>query len=245
MALNTIGKGVPIAKLGKETIYVSEKPLEDGMTVMPAKNGDHFQQIPNKKSERDVVMITAPSGSGKSHFCREYLKIYHKMYPDNKVYLFSSLEKDETLDPLTFIKRIKVKSPAFLTMDLKIEDFKNTCVLFDDCDCIRDKAILKQVYGIMNMVLETGRHEACTVLVTSHAATNGIQTRTILREAKSVVIFPKTMGARNLKYLLTDYFGLDKSELKRVKDAPGRWVSIFRTFPVVCMSQDEVFQLRP
>jgi hypothetical protein len=244
MSLNTLGKGVAIAKLGKEMIYVSEQPLEDGVRVMPAKNGDHFQQYPNKKSERDVVFITAPSGAGKSWWCRDYLKVYNKMYPKNKVYLFSSLEHDDTLDPLTFIKRIKIKSPQFLTLDLKVEDFKDTCVLFDDCDCIRDKAVLKQVYSIMNMVLETGRHENVTCLVTSHAATAGLQTKCILREAKSCVIFPKTAGARGLKYLLEGYFGLSKEEIERVKRAPGRWVSIFRTFPVVCMSQNEVFQLR-
>jgi hypothetical protein len=212
MSLNTIGKGVPIAMLGKLKVCVSETPLEDGVTVMPAKNGDKFQQIPNPKSERDVCYITAPSGAGKSWWCRNYLKVYHRLYPDNKVYLFSSLEHDETLDPLTWIKRIKIKSPTFLTTELKIEDFKDTCILFDDADCIRDKAVLKQTYSIMNMLLETGRHENVTVLVTSHAATAGLQTKCSLREARSCVVFPKTAGNRNLKYLLSDYWGLDKSK---------------------------------
>ena len=62
MSLNFFEEGKMIAKTGKKTIYVNDKPLEDGFSELKLKGDNKFQQIPDKNSERSILYITAPSG---------------------------------------------------------------------------------------------------------------------------------------------------------------------------------------
>lgn len=245
MALNTIGKGVAIARLGKQPIYVSEQPLEDGSPLLKAKNGDKFQQIPNKKQERSVLFVCAPSGAGKSYYCVQWLKEYRKLFPKNPVFVFSSLEDDETLDVLPYLKRIKIKDDKFLESDLNEKDFVDCCVVFDDIDAISNLKIKKKVYDYLTILLETGRHSRTSVICTSHASCAGHLTKSILREAHSVTVFPRTMGGKSLRYLLDNYFGMSKEEIAAIKKCSGRWATICKTFPMVVITEDEIREIVP
>ena len=54
-------------------------------------------------------------------------------------------------------------------------------------------------------------------MVTNHVATNGPDIKLILNEAQSITLFPSTVGARVLKYVLSDYLGMSRDEISRVK----------------------------
>jgi len=123
-----------------------------------------------------------------------------------------------------------------LTEDISAKDFKDSCVIFDDTDCLTDKRLRLKVQEILNSVLETGRHFNCEVVYTSHLATDGHQTKRILNECKSVVIFPSGLGGRSIKYLLDNYFGLDRDQIKRIKKLNSRWVQINKGFPMSVVS---------
>jgi len=241
MSLNFDEKGKPIVSYGKRIIYVNDKPIPDGFTEFDAKGDQQFQQIPDKNTERSILYITAPSGSGKSYYTREYISQYHKMYPKRDVFIFSSLEDDPTLDKLKYIKRIKIKQQPFLTTDLSAVDFKDALCVFDDCDCLTDKLIKKQVFNVLNSILETGRHFNISVVYTSHSACAGIETKKILNECHSITIFPKTAGNRILKYLLDSYFGFNKEEIANIKKIKTRWVTITKTFPQVIFTEDKIW----
>ena len=73
--------------------------------------------------------MAAASGSGKSYWTRKYIDQYHKAYPKHKVYIFSSLEEDPTLDALKYLKRIKIKDPEFLRTEFEIKDLKDCLVI--------------------------------------------------------------------------------------------------------------------
>lgn len=242
--LNIDEMGKAIAKIGKRTIYVNDKPVEDGFPSARAKNDDVCQQIPDKNTERSVLYITAPSGSGKSYYTKQYIEQYHKMYPKRDVFMFSSLDDDTTLDKLKYLKRIKIKDDKFLNAELSAEDFKDSLCIFDDCDVISNKVVHKKVFTILDNLLETGRHFAVSVIFTSHNATMGNATKRILNESHSITIFPKNAGGKMLKYLLDQYLGLDKDEIKRLKNLDGRWATIIKSYPMVVMSEKEIFQLR-
>jgi hypothetical protein len=92
-------------------------------------------------------------------------------------------------------------------------------------------------------VLETGRHFNTEVVYTSHLACNGKDTRRILNECKSVTIFPSGLGGKSIKYLLDNYFGLDKEQIKKIKKLNSRWVTIQKGFPMLVMSDKECFVL--
>jgi hypothetical protein len=166
------------------------------------------------------------------------------MYPKREVYMFSSLDDDPTLDKLKYMKRIKIKTPEFLTTEINAGDFKDTLVIFDDCDVLSVKPIKLKVFRILNEILETGRHFNTSVVFTSHNATMGNETKRILNECHSITIFPKNMGGKTSKYLLDQYLGLDKTEIAKLKTLTGRWTTIVKSYPMVVLSEKEAFVLR-
>ena len=92
--------------------------------------------------------------------------------------------------------------------------------------------------------MQTARHSNTTVIVTSHLPTNGLETKIILAEAKSITIFPSTLGSRSIKYLLDNYLGLDRNEIKFIKKLKTRWFTIFRTSPLIGMSESGIYCIK-
>lgn len=203
----------------------------------------HFQNIPNKKTERSIRYVTGASGSGKSYWTKMYTEEYHRMYPKRDVYIISSLSDDTTLDKLKYLKRLRIHEPEFLMEPITAEDFKDSLVIFDDTDCLVNKNLKNKIDGILNSVLETGRHFNVEVIYTSHLACNGKDTRRILNECKSVTIFPSGLGGKSMKYLLDNYFGLDKDQIKKIKKLQSRWVTIQKGFPMSVISDKECYIL--
>lgn len=207
---------------------------------------EEIQIVPNKKTERSILYITGSSGSGKSYYTREYIKQYHLSYPKHPIYLFSSLSDDTTLDSIKYLKRIKLDD-KFLNTDFTIEDFANTLIIFDDTDVISNKYMKMKLQDIMNIILETGRHTKTSFIYTSHIANKGNDTKTILNETHSITIFPNTAGARTIKYLLEGLFGLDKHQIKKIKQlgtTKSRWITITKTYPLIVLHQKGAYTLR-
>lgn len=233
---------VPIATFGKKIVGVVDNPLvHNGTIKLETTEKDPFRQAINKDTERQILYITAPSGSGKSYYTRQFIEDYHKAYPKRNVFVFSSLNECATLDKLKYLKRIKIKEAKFLGMDLTAEDFKESLCIFDDTDCITNKLIKLKVFSLLNSILETGRHFKVSCVFTSHNANAGLDTKRILNEAHSITIFPKNMGNRSLKYLLDNYLGFDKDEVKRLKKCSGRWITILKSYPMVFFDNTEMF----
>ena len=244
MSLNFENIGTPIAYIGngkkskiKQILSVAEnkKDIKHPFNEFTLKENEQFLPIPDPSKERSVIYITGQSGSGKSYFTAEWCKRYKQMYPNNNIYLLSSLEEDSSIDKIKDLYRIKL--PEFMEDDWKVEDFKDSVLILDDTDAITDKAIKKKIEILVNAVLQTGRHYNCTCLFTSHLATCGKETKMILAECHSVVLFPKNMGNRSLKYILESYFGLDTKEIKKLKGLEGRWVQIIRSYPKAVLSE--------
>jgi hypothetical protein len=228
----------------KKYLMLSDKPIHDGVPSFTCKGEDTIQQTYDKQTERMINYITAPSGAGKSYYTRELIKQYHKLYPKRDVFVFSSLSECATLDKLKYLKRIKIHEEEFLSHHFVIDDFKDTLCVFDDTDVIIQKGVKKKVYECLNLILQTGRHTNTSCIYTSHLATQGLDTKIILAEAHSVTVFPKNMGGKTSKYLLDQYLGFDKDEIKRLKGIKGRWATICKSYPMVVLTETEAFLLR-
>lgn len=202
---------------------------------------EHFQQIPNKNTERNILYVTGSSGSGKSYYTSQYIKEYKKMYPKREIYLFSSVGDDAQIDKLK-VKRIKLNNDL-LSETLTAMDFKDCLVIFDDTDAITNKPLKNKVNQILDSILQTGRHYNVSCILTFHTATGGRDTKMILNEAHSITIFPHNIGGRSSKYLLDGYLGLDKHEINDIKKNPSRWVSILKTYPKIVLSDKMVYTL--
>jgi hypothetical protein len=244
--LSKIGK--PIAQIDggkndKKIISIAEdkdKNAEDVKTFSSIHIPDgKLQQVPNTNIERDVLYITGKSGSGKSYYASQYLKQYKKAHPKNEIYLFSSVNDDKALDKMK-VKRIKL-SPEL--EGLELSEFNDSCCIFDDCDVIKDARTREAVYKILDLMLETGRHHKITVIMTNHLATDKKNTKRILNEAHTITVFPQGTAGRGLKYLLMEYLGLDKNQIKLLKNSKSRWITIFNSYPMIAMTETDIIPL--
>lgn len=259
MALNFEAVGQPICIIAnrdddkKKTrhsnpiVCVSEiktglaRPFEE--LSLKDREDQFFQLIPNPETERQILYITGSSGSGKSYFTKKYCREFARIFPKRPIILISSVDKDESVDDIKNLKRLKLKSKEFLEEDFAIDDFKDTLVIFDDTDCITDKKLRIKVNGILGMILETGRHTNTYCIYTSHLATAGNDTKRILNESHSITFFPRTMGGRMMKYLCEGYLGLDKKEIDHLKKITSRSITVMKTYPKVVVGDKDVFLL--
>ena len=200
-----------------------------------------LQLIPDFKKNR-CYYITGSSGSGKSWFIYNALKKWkeQKGNKNKPIYLFSSLEEDESLDKL---KPLRIKlDESLLTDPIEAQDFdEGSVAIFDDIDVIKNKKIREEVYDIMNQLLQIGRHNKVGVLMTSHNATDGRQTKIALSESAYVVYFP--LGGMRMNYLLTEYLNLSKQDIKWATKQKSRWMVVYKNYGRFMMGEKQLRSL--
>lgn len=222
----------------KKVIKIDENQTEDIIDNIKIDKG-YLQQLPNINKERDILYITGPSGSGKSTYAKNYLKIYKKIYPNNPIFLFSEITKDESLDELK-PKRVKLTKEALVDDPITHEDLQNSICIFDDVDNITDKDVKFAVYNILGKILENGRHTSTSCICTNHLPSNGSYTRKILNECSTITYFPNSGSNGKIKKFLEDYIGLNKKDFEYNKKTKSRWITIFKNYPNICMSEKEI-----
>lgn len=203
-----------------------------------------MQQLPysdiDKGNTRQILYISGASGSGKSYYTSDYMKEYNIKYPKNPIYIISSLDKDKKIDSVKNTTRI-ILNEEFYNTPVKIDDFKNSLVVYDDTEMISNVLIQEKITNIKNLILTTGRHTNTSLIVTSHDTNAGRKTKLILLESHSITLFLITMGDKALKYLLETSFGFGRKQIEKIKNLDSRWVTIFRTSPISIMHEKGIF----
>lgn len=194
-----------------------------------------FEILPTcDPDKRCVYYIAGQSGSGKSFVAKTLANFYHKLFPDRGIYLVSKLEKDDTLDALPFIKRIKIQS---LIDDYpSIDEFKDTLTLWDDFDTLTGDA-KKVVHKLIEDLCIMGRHTNSSMAIMSHYLSNYKETRLILSEATHMVVYPMSTSPTALKRTLSTYVGVDDDDISRQRRYGSRWLMYKKGFPMFCLSQ--------
>lgn len=203
----------------------------------------HMEVAVNTNTERQIIYIAGASGSGKSFWARRYIEAYQKAYPKRDVFVFSALTEDSSIDKIKDLQRINL-TESILHDDLPSSEFADSLVLMDDIDSIQNSKIRKKVMDIQSDILQTGRHFNVSLILTNHLTTDGKATRLILAESHVITFFPSALPHRQLKYLLENYIGLDKEQITKVKNLPGRSVSYIKGFPRCLVSEKEVMILK-
>jgi hypothetical protein len=245
--------GSPIFKIirktgnGKESekiVYLDSNPesLQDSIKEIKLKTGERIQQTIDIDKERTILLVTGPSGSGKSYYSKHFIMEYKKIYPKRSIYLFSSLTSDPTIDSIKNLKRIKLDS-NFMQATFEISDFKNTLIIFDDCDCITNKNTRDKINSLQSLILETGRHTNTSVIITSHLATRGAESKRILNECHTITVFPQSAGGKSLNYLLNQYLGLSNSQILKIKKLPTRWITVVKSCPTTVFYEKGAYML--
>lgn len=208
--------------------------LEDGQFLMIPKNVEN---------QRESLLVTGPSGAGKTVFASNYIYNYHDLYPDNPVYIFSKKKEDDAFDRFDFITRIELDDTFIRDVgdEWDSNDFSNSLCVFDDIENVKDQEVKKQVYKLKDDILETGRQPGVYVILCNHQCMNYKETRTDLNESDAIVIFEKN-SPYHMNRLLTKYAGLDPKLVKRILDMKGRWAVICKSDPPrYVLSENEIF----
>lgn len=229
------------------TISYSETEKQDCCDHIELDDGYKFQLAPRpvKEKKRMTLFVGAKSGAGKSWFVREYAKSYHKMFPKNPIYLISYLDHDATLDAFKEIVRIKAFEPNFLNecLDLDLEEFRDSFIIFDDIDSIVNRKTKETIYGFLNKVLRIGRHYNISVAYVGHALYGSNEIKQVLFEAQSITIFPKFLTYKKLKYLLEVYMGFSKEQITKIRAIKDRSVTIIKGADKLILSDTQCFML--
>lgn len=201
----------------------------------------YIQLLPNTKT-RDTNYIAGKSGSGKSTWISKYLSWYKKMYPDNKIFLFSRLAEDEVLDQYNPI-RISLNEELVTDPIDPDEELCDSLCIFDDTDTIKDKNIKKAINDLKDDILQIGRHENVFVCIVSHLINNYKETRTILNESMYITFFPSSGSPHGIRYMLKNNMGLDKKQIERIMNLPSRWVTLKNSCPLAVIYETGVYLL--
>lgn len=211
-----------------------------------ALNDGKFTIIPNFKNDRDIIAFFGPSGAGKSWLMKVYLTEYIKEYPNRPIYMFSKKKNDISFQEIAKLRRVIIDD-KLVSEPIPYEVFKDSMIVFDDIDTLSDatrelKQIKLSVTNIKNDILELGRDMHQSALISSHLATKGHETKTLLNEAQQIVIYPSS--GCNYDYLLSKYLGLTTKQINRVKEFDTRWVIFQRSYPRTLFTEQEVMFLK-
>lgn len=241
-------KGLPIAKIvGNKhyrtiNCYIKDEDKENLSKIYKQNtdigNQDRFsidtgnlEPTVNFRQQRDVLYIAGPSGAGKSTYAGKYIKNYKTIYPKNTVYIFSKVEEDEAFDVYD-VERIPIDENTF-EGGLSLDDFNDCLVIFDDIDTIPDKNLCWLVCNLRDQILEMGRHNRVSCVITSHQLMNYKTTRTVINECHTVTFFPRGGAVKQIKSFLETYIGVDKKKIMQILDTKSRWVTVSKIYPLL------------
>lgn len=254
--VHTDDKEIEVARLRKimaafnnKRIQITEEELDDMLddgnnTALSGSNVEkdkiilrsgNFQVAPSSVYGRpDRLFVAGRAGSGKSFWVAEYLVQFKKFYPKRRIYLVSQKTHDKLLDPLIH-KRIPISE--IMDAELEADDFKETLVVFDDVDVISDKKEEKAVFDLIGKILEVGRSLDTYCILTLHIAASHNQSKRILNACTHFVYF-KDSATHSNEYVLQNYFGFDKNELKALKKINSRSITIIRDVPQLVLANN-------
>ena len=235
---------------GNKNVKLSDNELEELIDTNISGNGlvgsnvekdkiilrsGNFQIAPsNVYGQPQRIFVCGRAGSGKSFWVAEYLQQFKKFYPKRRIYLISQKTHDKLLDPLIhkIIPINEIESANF-----EADDFKECLVLFDDVDVISCKREEKSVFDLIAKILEVGRSLDTYCILTLHIAASHGQSKRILNACTHLTYF-KDSATHSNEYVLQNYFGFDKNELKALKKLNSRSITIIRDVPQLVLSNN-------
>ena len=243
----------PVCQLAYEKLKLKQNKQEDKIEL---PIGSEFEFLPLMKEDikdgnmRQSVFISGMPNSGKSYFCKQYLLLYHEIYPKNKIFFISQqdLSKDDSLKEVKeFMEQIKLEDLMSDTEPITWESFidKPCLVMFDDYDGLQKKSakrgVLSNFHVVVNLIhniLANARKYSTSCLITSHElnARDG-STTALLKNVDYFVIFTRGIMKYTLEYFCINYLGLDRQLLEEMRKSPSRWYCIRRISPFCMISQ--------
>jgi hypothetical protein len=229
---------IPVCKDKNNIIY-----LTTGKGVQHMTNLEHNMVIPFIKRGTNVrTYLAGNSGCGKSSYIRNYIKIYHRLYPDQDIYIFSILENDPSLDAVEhLIQRIDIDNIE----DYEVKDFKDCLAIFDDYVGLPAKK-QKVLNYYKNILLKTGRHHGVDVITCTDKLLDGVHSIKDIQHSQYVVVFPQTGGnSGEIISFLKNKLGFNNDNVNKIVDNDTSiWVAIHKTYPFHVITDNEIYLIK-
>ena len=245
---------IPIAKikskdkdLNGKILYFNDKGSVNKNSIVPTydelklKDGNKFQLMPSDKTRS--IFISGMQGIGKSYWIGAYLKQYQKLHKDAKIIIFSEKEHDVAIDDkLKNITRVPCDRSLLdnpVTKDELNKQPEYTMFVFDDVDGL-DLKIRKEVYRVLNVLINVYRSKKLNIIFSSHKACDTTYTSTALQGCDVLVFFHRNYN-RNIEYLVREY--IKKKEKKNFEDGKyndSRWCAFIKTYPSILLFENEI-----
>lgn len=198
--------------------------------------------IPELSTQQtDSILITGPRGSGKSYFCAQYMKNYHKYFPKNNIIIITSKgERDNNFSDIKGLMRYEVTN-ELANEPIDLDLFRDSLTVFDDYENFpktKRKGELSQqdfVNELRDKILMEGRTRNISIVMINHIAFNNSQTRCPLSESSKIVLM-SSCNTYIRERMLKTYLGYRKQEMDKIKSLKGRWVMFSKT-PNFAMSE--------
>lgn len=227
----------PLQDLYQTIKYDAEKE-----SVIELPPGEKFELLPNtsnEKEQRFIMYVAGRSGSGKSYLTRAVIENYRRLFPTRKVYLISHLSKESTgtLSECEGGELLRINPETLVITPLSIEEVQNCLIVFDDWETFEQKAIMDALYKTLSTIVSEGRHTSTSLIMCVHKLTDYNRTRLLLSESHCVVVYPKGATPVQLERLITNYVGVSKKVLARLRRSGSRWLAFYKKYPIVCVGE--------
>lgn len=245
--------GKPIAKIGNEVLNLqtehdecdSDYDSEDDIGT-EYETDDELEPLLDME-KRQVAYIAGPAGSGKSTMAAKMIKRFMRVHPEKPFYMFSrsSYKDDPAFSGMrvnqVMIDQSLIKQPIDITQELP----GGAIILFDDVNTILDDKIKKAVEKLMADIMEVGRKFEVWIVLTSHLVIPSEKkfARTVMNEANTMTVFPKSGSAQQITYALKQYFGLTKQQIDDIIRLDTRWVQISKSYPMYVIYEHGAYLL--
>ena len=233
-----------------------EKDKGEEMTGRIAQSISHEPWLPIF-NDRLTMFIGGIPGAGKSYLVKQMIGLL----PDNiDILLFTALEeKDGNFDDLDKSKRLfKIKMTPEVLSQINLRALRErtrgggrqTILVFDDVDQMRDSRLSKMTLQIMNDVLANGRgHEKhdgdgdVHVLCTTHTLNNFLKTKYMFENSNYIALFPLSTPVLQMERMF-EKIGLDKKLchyiIKYCRKHNIRSIIIHKTVPMYMIYGDKI-----
>jgi energy-coupling factor transporter ATP-binding protein EcfA2 len=188
--------------------------------------------------QNDVILICGRKGVGKTQLAKFMAYIYHNVFPKNRVIIFCGIKdlyKDLPwainidLDEVAEEEANKFKNDFSGIPDSS--EFRDSLVIFDDTERHPNPKIEKMLYQLVNVLAQNGRNFNTCIIAVLHQINKGLTSTTLLREADSIVIFPKAYDMNTFNTLV-NHFGFEKEVAKQIYQNREEWfILIHHTYP--------------
>lgn len=211
--------------------------------------GTFFLHPEIRIGQTDRIALVGSPGARKSTWISQYVKNFHKVFPDAQSTILFTTQSEEDFDRAFEDVKKKIDfmhiDETLLEDPIQLNDFTlksgdrylPRCIVFDDYVGAGRK-ITEEVERLRNAIACNGRKLNLTQIVAqTDLPVKNASYREFLSNCTHMIAFP-AFAPVNLKYTLENYFNIPEKVWKMYKkESASRWICVTRTGVPYIMSE--------